>query len=720
MQLGSGWYSFEVSVAVLTRTMMQRPGWLCVLFGTIFFSVCSGTYVPTSQAKVDGATIKYADKDFVGKQKFFFEILRHLHQPIAFDEYLPYTKRWIAEPSKYTNFTEVTEFFEAYEQGFLKQGQIFTIYNYWYAKQTLMVYRFFNNAIDWDTYYKNVIWARQNLNEGMFLFALTLSVLHRKDLQGIVLPAIYELYPHYFFDGDVFHDANNRRAMDGEYGFHANKRHNVAHSNYTATFSTQFYGEGSLSYFTDDVGLNAYYYYFMMDYAPLLGGDQLGLKNDRRGELYLFMHQQLLARYYLERSSNGLGPIQELTWESPIGTGYYPMLHYWNGVPFRARENNFLWRPYDPIKLSGLKAHEERIRQAIDLGYVVTRDGQQISLRQTEAIDVVGNLVSGNVDSVNVDYYKMIETTARMILAQGDYYGSPSEVWPGVLMHYETSMRDPAFYQFYQRLLGFYWDFKSFLPPYTAEQLKFAGVEIKSVSVEKLVTYFEPFDVDISNGLGFNNGAGRSTWNFSVYARKQRLNHKPFSYVLNIGSQYAGKGVVRMYMGPKMFHLSQLQYMKKFFVEMDQYVVDLVVGDNEIKRNTREFYYDIRDRTTYTELYMRIMKAYRSEERFVLDMSEAHCGWPDRLLLPKGHPNGFPMSFFFIVTPYYAPKLAQFSTFDATYTCGTGSGSKYIDALPFGFPFDREINFSSFATKNMIFTDVAVYHVDGNQTNESL
>uniref|UniRef100_A0AAG5DSW4 Hexamerin A n=1 Tax=Anopheles atroparvus TaxID=41427 RepID=A0AAG5DSW4_ANOAO len=697
---------------------MHGPFGVLLLCSTVL-AFCSATYVPTSQTLGSGVSNKYADKQFLVKQKFFFEILRHLHQPIAFEEYLPFTAHWIADESKYTNYTEVNEFLQSFKQGLLKKGEIFTIYNYWYAKQTLQLYRFFQNALDWDTYYKNVIWARQNINEGMFLCALTLSVLHRTDLQGIVLPAIYEIYPHYFFNGDVFHDATNRRAMDPAYGFYGNNRNNVARSNYTSTFATQFYGEGSMSYFTEDVGLNAYYYYFMMDYAPFLGGDKLGLNKDRRGELYLFMHQQLLARYSLERSANGLGPIQQLTWESPIETGYYPMLRYWNGVPFRARESNFLWRPYDPIKLSGLKSHEERVRQAIDLGYVVGRDGQRIDLRQPDAIDIVGNLVSGSVDSVNVDYYKMIETTARMILAQGDYYGSSSEVWPGALMHYETSMRDPLFYQFFQRVLSFYYDFKSYLPPYTINELNFEGVEIKGVSVEKLVTFFEPFDVDISNGLGFDYAGGRSTWNFSVLARKDRLNHKPFSYVLNISSQFAGKGVVRMYMGPQMYSLGQLQYMKKLFVEMDQYTVDLVVGENQIKRNTRDFYYDIRDRTTYTELYMRIMKAYRGEEQFLLDVSEAHCGWPDRLLLPKGQPHGHPMSFFFIVTPFKPPKVPQFSTFDSTYTCGTGSGSKYIDELPFGFPFDREINFSNFVTKNMQFFDVSVYHVNGNQQNAS-
>ncbi|EAU77183.1 AGAP010658-PA, partial [Anopheles gambiae str. PEST] len=218
---------------------MQRPGCWVVVLGTVL-SFCHGTYVPITQAKVDGLPVKYADKEFLVKQKFFFEILRHLHQPIAFEEYLPYTSRWVTDPSKYTNYTEVAEFIQTYEQGVLKKGQIFTIYNYWYAKETVQLYRFFENAIDWDTYYKNVVWARANLNEGMFLSALTLSVLHRKDLQGIVLPAIYEIHPHLFFDGDVFQDATNKRALDPNYGFYANKRNNLALANYTAWFATQF------------------------------------------------------------------------------------------------------------------------------------------------------------------------------------------------------------------------------------------------------------------------------------------------------------------------------------------------------------------------------------------------------------------------------------------------------------------------------------------------
>ena len=45
--------------------------------------------------------VKFADKEFLHKQKFFFEILRHVHQPTTFSEYLPYADKYVVEESKY-------------------------------------------------------------------------------------------------------------------------------------------------------------------------------------------------------------------------------------------------------------------------------------------------------------------------------------------------------------------------------------------------------------------------------------------------------------------------------------------------------------------------------------------------------------------------------------------------------------------------------------------
>ncbi|EAT33747.1 AAEL013990-PA [Aedes aegypti] len=486
---------------------------------------------------------RYADDQFLNKQKFLFEILRNIYQPLEFEEYIPFSKAWIEDASKYKNFSSVSEFFDLFQDGFLSKGEMFSIYNYWHLKQTQMLFSFFYNSIDWDTYRKNVIWARENTNEGMFIFALTLSVLHRPDLQGLELPAIYELDPYFFFNGDLIHDAMVHRMSDEEYGFYLERERNAAISNYTSKFSTNNFGEGKMAYFTEDIGLNAYYYYYMLEYPYFLGGDEFGLNKDRRGELFLYMLQQLLARYYLERQSNVLGQIEELSWEFPLKTGYYPMLRYWNGIPFRPRENNYNMRSYDPKKLQLIEDHELRIKRAIDSGFYIKANRTNINLRAAEAIDVIGNMVNGNIDSIDLDYFKPFDVFVRMILAQGDYYGETEDLWPGPLMHYETSMRDPIYYQYLERVLGIYWQFKNYLPPYSVEELNYDGVQITSLTIDRLVTYFEYFEADISNGIPLTHRKSeqKSTWDYNIFAKQKRLNHKPFNYTMNVKSNIVEK-----------------------------------------------------------------------------------------------------------------------------------------------------------------------------------
>ncbi|KAL9692654.1 hypothetical protein quinque_016425 [Culex quinquefasciatus] len=680
-----------------------------VILAGIFSVFC---LLQTCHGAAEG--VKYASKDLLVKQKFFFEILRNIYQPLEFEEYLPYTKSWVEDETKYTDYAKVSEFFALFKTGFLPKGEIYTIFNYWYMKQTQLLFDFFYYSADWATLYKNVVWARENTNEGMFMYAVTLVVLHRKDLQGVGLPVVYELNPYLFFNGDLIHDAMVKRMYDSEYGFHSVGKLNRAVSNFTSKFSTNYYGEGKMAYFTEDIGMNAYYFYYMMEYINFLGGEEFGLKYDRRGELFLYMHQQLMARYNLERQSNSMDFVEVLQWNFPLKTGYNPMLRYWNGVPMRSRESEFTLKGYDPMKLQTMLEIEQRFKRVIDLGYYTLSNGTIVSFRAPEAVDFLGNMMGGNADSIDRDYFKAYGVFARMILAQGDYYGFTSDLWPGAVMQMETSMRDPIYYQFVERALDLYWRFKSYLPPYTNDELNFPGVEIKEFSSDKLITYFEQFDADISNGLPFNykNSQQKSTWDFRVFANKKRINHKPFNYTLTVTSETSGKGVVRMYMGPKFTNIKQLTLLKKYFVEMDQYMVDLVAGENLIKRSTRDFYYNIRDRTTYTELYKRTMRAINDEEPLLLDLSEAHCGWPDRLLLPKGLPNGYELTFYFVISPFRAPKVAQYSTYDATISCGAGSGSKYTDDLPFGFPFDRDLDVGSFVTKNMLFKDVLIYHFD--------
>lgn len=81
----------------------------------------------------------------------------------------------------------------------------------------------------------------------------------RPDMFGVILPAIYEMYPQYFFDTriiqkvyDYVYSHEFGGAVQGEHV------HNVEHIyvNYTSYLP---YGENQIAYFTEDIGLSSYY-----------------------------------------------------------------------------------------------------------------------------------------------------------------------------------------------------------------------------------------------------------------------------------------------------------------------------------------------------------------------------------------------------------------------------------------------------------------------------
>lgn len=246
----------------------------------------------------------------------------------------------------------------------------------------------FYYAKDYDTFYKVAVWARNYVNEGVFLYSFSVALTHREDTYGVILPPIYEIYPYYFFPSEVIHQAQEYKQT--YYGGKTHEQHTgfdgyTINSNYSGYY-LNLHPEQSLSYFTEDVGLNAYYYYYNIYYPFWLGGEEFkDFVTERRGEQFYFFYQQFLARYYLERLSNGFGEIPYFNYQEPFETGYYPSLEYPNGLEFPSRPNfvrlseyfyNYgqRWNFKGPQGYSYtlVQDYERRIRDAIDRGFVFT------------------------------------------------------------------------------------------------------------------------------------------------------------------------------------------------------------------------------------------------------------------------------------------------------------------------------------------------------------
>lgn len=80
----------------------------------------------------------------------------------------------------------------------------------------------------------------------------------------------------------------------------------------------------------------------------------------------MYTHHQIMARYYLERLSHGLGHIEPLQYMSKISEGYMPHLRNTNGFEMINRPEYTTFQMHN----DELITYETRIMDAIDSGFI--------------------------------------------------------------------------------------------------------------------------------------------------------------------------------------------------------------------------------------------------------------------------------------------------------------------------------------------------------------
>lgn len=287
---------------------------------------------------------------------------------------------------------------------------------------------------------------------------------------------------------------------------------------------------------------------------------------------------------------------------------------------------------------------------------------------------------------------------------------------PTVLDHYQTALRDPVFFQLQKRLVDFVILFKRKLPCYTKQDLLFPGVKVDNVVVDKLVTYFDDFLMDMTNAVVMTDAEMKKmSSDMKFLVRKRRLNHQPFKVTMDITSDKAADCVVRMFLGPKEDHLGRLIDINKNrlnFVEIDSFLYKLGTGKNTIVRNSIDMHNLVRDRMMTFDFWKKIDTMTDIRDLHVKDFRNFHTGFPTRLLLPRGRIGGMKFMLYVIVTPLRMVDNVDFNVIDFTrkdFVVDFRS-TVLLDKMPLGFPFDRHIDVDRFFTTNMKFVDVMIFH----------
>nr|ABW06580.1 prophenoloxidase subunit 2 [Bombyx mandarina] len=558
--------------------------------------------------------------------------------------------------------------------------------------------------------------ARVNLNPQLFNYCYSVALMHRRDTRKVRVKNFAEVFPSKFLDSQVFTQARETAAVIPP---DVPRIPIIIPRDYTATDLEE---EHRLAYWREDIGINLHHYHWHLVY-PFTANDLSIVAKDRRGELFFYMHQQVIARFNCERLCNSLKRVKKFSnWREPIPEAYFPKLDsLTSSRGWPPRQSGMQWQDLNRaaeglfVTIDEMERWRRNVEEAIATGTVRLPNGQTRPLD----IDTLGNMLESSALSPNRELYGSIHNNGHSFTA---YMHDPEHRYLeqfGVIADEATTMRDPFFYRWHAYIDDVFQKHKesAYVRPYTRSELENPGVQVRSVSVETpggqpntLNTFWMLSDVNLSRGLDFSD-------NGPVYARFTHLNYRHFSYRINVNNAGSSRRTtVRIFITPK-FDERNVPWIfsdqRKMCIEMDRFVTVLNAGENNIVRQSTESSITIPFEQTFRDLSAQGNDPRRDE---LATFNYCGCGWPQHMLVPKGTEAGMPFQLFVMLSNYDLDRIdqddgKQLTCVEASSFCGL-KDKKYPDRRAMGFPFDRPsssaTSLQDFILPNMGLQDITI------------
>jgi tyrosinase len=535
-------------------------------------------------------------------------------------------------------------------------------------------------------------------NPDLLYFALEVFLTHHKGTENIAIPSLLAREPEL-------------TAPTGRPG--SGKNLEVALGSAAET---------KLDWFREDPLLNEHHAHWHVVYN----------KNqvyDRQGEMFLYMHQQMLARYDAERIAANVArvvPFSDLS--KPIAVGYIP------GPDERISEAFTNERPVK-MKVATARAEKhKRDRKAlmddIENGkYKPDPATADELLRETDAINTLGSTMEQNE-----------HPQSDWSVSYQNYHGTghlyTGEINNGVMFDPQVAVRDTVFWEWHKEVDTHYTALQEKFEPYKFEKdappvvmRKGSDENGNTQSIDLILCFGKDipgYDKPDFDGAAFGERAfGGSNWKKEFlsgtasykdsqgadktvevtdtlvtmmnYASMQYrlngqmqqydysyLNHEPFCYFIRVqnNSHEQRQVTVRIFIAPESHENDRTMW-----IEMDKFFYELMPDSKTvIFRNDTESSVirkpAVKDPSTYN------IKFNPTDIR--LDRAQCKCGWPYHLLVPKGKATEEGSAYKMVV-------MISDAAIDSTEKqpdCGSLSfcgarDSMYPDKRPMGYPFNR-------------------------------
>jgi len=437
--------------------------------------------------------------------------------------------------------------------------------------------------------------------------------------------------------------------------------------------------EVALDWFREDPLANEHHEHWHIVYPNRVAPARI---KQRHGELFYYMHQQMLARYDVERLSAGLKPVAPLAdLRSSLGSGYDP----------GQLETSYLdYEPREPGKtmagdLADLILLDERLARAAST-HRLGPAGEEVLLEGHQG----SNLLGLEAESTSLQRFEEFHGNHH-----GDGHGHIAAASvrntnrsTGVMADTATAIRDPAFWRWHRHIDDIHFSYQDSLDPHTFdEQL---DVQLKGISLQ-------PEESDSPAGPGSDElrtfmRSGRYKLTNEKTYKYDFLSHEPFQFRVDLQNTADGPRPVtlRVFLLPSaLFSIDadpttvSGRQMRRFAIELDKVKIDVPAGEMSFVRKGRDSSVIRRPAVVDPGEVADIEGGDQSAT------AECTCGWPFGLLVPRGTVDGMHFKLFAMLTDNAADRIGSPKKCGSMSFCGVGD--QYPDAKPMGYPFDRRL-----------------------------
>ncbi|PKY39204.1 Di-copper centre-containing protein [Rhizophagus irregularis] len=476
---------------------------------------------------------------------------------------------------------------------------------------------------------------------------------------------------------------------------------------------------------------------------------------DRHGELFVYMHRQMLARYDIERLGLGLSLVKPIDdYSAQIEEGYHP--------------NENLRDPDDrddPYSTFGSREHKKKLRNIPndmkDKTKVLEIKDMQASREEIEKAVKSGKFCNDtkiDIDTLGAVLESYENGNADQLIKHCglDYYGGKVGLHgsghlvignitddPGVMTQTRTAARDPAFWRWHRHIdnLVKTWEenhqepndfsksppvklqdvilvFKDKLPIHHGETQdeEAAAFGEKTFGGKNFCTDVSKNDI-VTNEL--ETKMKTRVWTYIEDSGKTEeidyLFPREFYYYFRVENTSACEFIAtfRVFLVPEELAESRVHWIEldKFKESLPPNKKTVVCRDCDMSSIVRQPPQKTDDELDDTALPI---DTTPDQEGIHTNDTFCDCGWPFHLLLPRGRKGGMKYKLLVFISDWSEDEVPTISRCGSISFCGAqGPAEKYPDKKPMGYPLDRPFKNNSYketfaGLNNAVIQDVCI------------